>query len=111
MEHHAPSIEGAASTCPGNSLVRHLFEDLCLPLFFLARDPSFPMKMAVVQLPNFFHPFHEPREFLKLCPLIVSRPHRHIKLNECFVRRHAILLARLNSILAMYWIKDMLQIL
>src|ERR1043166_6542223 len=91
MEHHSPSVESSVTTCPSNSLVRHLFEDLCLPLFFLARNLNFPMKMAVIQLPNFFHPFHKTREFLKLCPLVVSHPHRHIKLNKCFICRHTIL--------------------
>ncbi len=66
----------------GDALVRRLLGDFRNLLFFLLPDLGFPMQMTLIRLMEFLHPFHEPVKFLKLRPLVVRGPHRHIDFTE-----------------------------
>jgi hypothetical protein len=50
------------------------------------------MKTVVIQLFGFFHTFHEPGKFLKLCSLIVDGPQRRVDFNGFLKGRHVSLL-------------------
>ena len=50
------------------------------------------MQTPVIELMGFFHLFHETWEFLKLRPLIIGGPHRHIDVNGCCNGRYMLLM-------------------
>src|SRR4029453_906052 len=82
---------GALGGCPSNALVRHLFQDLGLPLTAYTGDLGNPFQAVITELRDALDTTHELRKVLKLRPLVVCRAYRHIDHHRFLdLRRHDI---------------------
>jgi hypothetical protein len=97
---HHPFVARPARASPGDEVIGNLFSDLGIPLFFLAGDPRPPAQVRVIQLADFKHSGHEPRELLELCPLVVGGAQGHVHLHRFGDGRHPAVGTVLSELLA-----------
>jgi hypothetical protein len=98
FERDGASIRGPFSGCPRDLLVRHLFQDLRLPLTTYTGDFGNPVQTLITELLDALDTLHELRKILKLRPLVVCgiywNIYQHRFLDLC---SHDILLVALLS--------------
>src|SRR5262249_52298888 len=75
VEGYHPRICRPGDIVPRDAGIWGLFGDLCVPLLLDPTDVRAPVQMCVVELSHLLDSFHEMRELLELCPLIVCRPY------------------------------------
>ena len=92
LEAHLAGVALAGDRGPRDALVRHLVDDLGVPLGAAAADVRDPVQARVVELPHLLDALHELRELLELRPLVVGRAHGHVELTRLLDRRQAALL-------------------
>src|SRR4051812_22193541 len=90
LERDDAPVRGAIDGLPRHDAVGLLVGDLRLPLLLPAGDLRLPAESGRIELDDLIDAFHEPREFLELCPLVVDSRDRHVDVDRIFDSGHVL---------------------